>query len=152
MPYSPIVQHSFLGTLYFDPQMVWYAGTFVQEDQLPIDFNIGVKDLSGSTDVDLLLNQQLQHIQNLFEKKFHHEVINHMIEVLLPIKNSEWLDANETAIDHAEFLERIELKGILVYEDGSAEFNVADDGIFWGHDIIIYTDQMGAFEDTHLAE
>ncbi len=152
MPYSATVQHPFLGTLYFDPQMIWYAGTLMQEDQLPIDFNIGVKDLLSGADFEFALSRQLQHVQDLFERNFHREAIKCMIEVLLPIKNSEWLEANETAIDQAEFRERIELKGILVYEDGTAELNIADDGIFWGHDIIIYTDQTGLFEDTHLAE
>jgi hypothetical protein len=56
---------------------------------------------------------------------------------LLPLKNDNWLDEDETEITADQFNERMSLESVTVYPDGEFEFWHEDGDLFWGHSILI---------------
>lgn len=62
---------------------------------------------------------------------------------LLPLKNSDWLDEDESEVSADQFRRRMTLKSIWVSADGSFDFWYDDGDLFWGHTI----DVSGSLED-----
>lgn len=58
-----------------------------------------------------------------------------IIKDLLDLKNSTWLDEDESTISEQEFLDKIALEMIVFYDDGTFEFWYNDGDLFWGHSI-----------------
>jgi hypothetical protein len=54
---------------------------------------------------------------------------------LLPLKNDTWLEEGESPLTEDEFLSRMILESISVYNDGRFEFWHNDGDLFWGHAI-----------------
>ncbi|WP_291869370.1 DUF2262 domain-containing protein [Maribacter sp.] len=78
-----------------------------------------------------LINQKLNWINN------NKSLINiEITKKLLPLKNENWLEENETKISEIEFVKRIRLASILFLEDGSSELIFNDGNLFWEHQIV----------------
>ena len=56
-------------------------------------------------------------------------------ELLLPMKNDNWLDEEEAALNAKQFKSRMTLESIKIDVDGSFEFGYDDGDLFWGHPI-----------------
>ena len=62
------------------------------------------------------------------------------VDELLPVKNGNWLEDDETELSREEFLARMLLEYIQVDESGVFVFSHDDDDMFWGHKIIVVGD------------
>lgn len=55
------------------------------------------------------------------------------VKELLPIKNGTWLGEGQEVLKKEEFVKRMSLRAIHMYEDGSFSFWYDDGGLFSGH-------------------
>jgi hypothetical protein len=60
---------------------------------------------------------------------------------LLALKNDVWLDENETPVNEDEFINTIELHGLLGFSEGGFEIYFNDNDLFWGHIIKVDVDE-----------
>jgi len=78
------------------------------------------------------INEQLNW--TVRNKKQVHKVI---IRDLLGLKNSTWLDENETQITEKNFLKKVKLTSVNFFDDTSFELYYDDGNIFGGHSIVV---------------
>lgn len=77
------------------------------------------------------LNQKLNWISKNKDK-----INNQVTKKLLPLKNENWLNDNESKITESDFVNRIKLGSILFFGDLSYELVYNDGNLFWGHQIV----------------
>lgn len=59
-----------------------------------------------------------------------------IVEELLSVKNSGWLQEGESELSREDFESRMRLNFIFAEPDRSFEFSYGDDDMFWGHGIV----------------
>jgi hypothetical protein len=111
--------------------------------------------ITNHTDIDILGNKvrvqydptELEIDEEVFITKLNEKLdwisrnknkINSSItKKLLPSKNENWIEENETIISEKEFVKRIKLTFILVFDDTSLELVYDDGDLFWEHQIVV---------------
>lgn len=72
-------------------------------------------------------------------------------EKLLDIKNSSWLEEDETPLTAAGFATQISLDAVTSFADGSLEIHFFDNDIFWGHSIQVSVNEGFVLADADIA-
>lgn len=73
------------------------------------------------------------------------------VHYLLELKNDTWRDEDDPEVNADEFKRLMELEGIVVRGDGSAEFYHRDGDLFWGHCILVHMDADERFDNADIA-
>lgn len=114
-----------------------------------------ITSVTNYTDVTIFSNTvrvqydptELQIQENIFISELNEKLnwitenettINSAItKKLLPLKNENWIEENEKKISEKEFIKRIKLTSILIFDDTSLELEYDDGDIFYAHQIIV---------------
>lgn len=91
------------------------------------------------------LNQKLNWIN-----KNENEINSVIAEKLLPLKNEGWIEENERKISKQEFVNRIKLTSIIVFDDTSLELVYNDGNLFWKHQIIVDLNKENKITDVNI--
>jgi hypothetical protein len=136
-----------MGVMKYDKKIKWYESSL---------------DIGGvlvSVYIDLAEKETLlkivENADRLMGEKFYKKAMEAMRPSMLKLKNETWLgeddDGNdERALTIEEFESRVKLNSIVFCEDGSAQIDCLDDDIFYGHFIVIDTDENGVYKDANL--
>lgn len=134
-------------------------GEFIYDkeyDQYSVDYNDGKQSFEISITVDGVESNDelitlLKKVETLVKSKYYESALLEMEEEMINLKNGAWLEDEEPEMTTDEFRKRITIKSITFYEDGSSEIFCDDDDIFWGHYILIGTNENGIFDDVSIA-
>jgi hypothetical protein len=74
--------------------------------------------------------------------------LSRVVEELLEDKNEGWLKHGEDPLSEQDFRRRLALEAVEISSDGEVEVLVGDDGMFWGHQVIVNLDP--AYEITRI--
>lgn len=74
------------------------------------------------------------------------KVRKYAAEELTELANDWNEEDSDEQITKEEFAKRIEISGIIFRSDGSFEITFNDDDMFFGHWVVVYVDEQGAFE------
>ncbi|WP_282074860.1 DUF2262 domain-containing protein [Maribacter aquivivus] len=125
--------------------------------------------IANHTDVDILRNKvrvqydptELEIDEGLFITKLNekldwisrneNEINSAITEKLLPLKNEDWIEENETIISKKEFVKRIKLTFILVFDDTSLELVYDDGDLFWKHQIVVDLNKENKITDVDIS-
>lgn len=89
--------------------------------------------------------------------RFYEKALLDMEQDMLSLKNDAWLEEDEETgeaeapVTPEEFRKRISLQGIDFGDDGTSTLYVDDGDLFWGHIIVVSTDDQGKYEEATLA-
>lgn len=139
------MEHPQLGHLEYDDDLDWYAGKLTV-DGGRADLFVHCRGIAGEPPAMRDAVRIASAIDRLSAAAKECAVRD-----LLGLKNDEWLDADEEAVSADEFIRRMRLDGVVVYESGHAEFSYVDGELFWGHGIMILMESDGSFRDAHVA-
>ncbi len=82
--------------------------------------------------------------------RWHAKMLDLIQDMVLPLKNNNWLEDGETPLEFESLQKRIMLGHIQVYPDRSFEFVFYDDGIFLEHDIVLQGSLDDGWKNFHL--
>ncbi|HHZ06499.1 MAG TPA: DUF2262 domain-containing protein [Clostridiales bacterium] len=122
-----------------DDMTNWYEGYIRwRRQQVKVSFNNGdAKHLEKAmATLGQLINNQ-RHWENALTA--------YAAKILLPLKNESWLDDDEEEdteqpVTMSEFIGRMTLEAIDLYDDGSFDFWFNDGDLFFGHVISVQGD------------
>lgn len=107
-------------TDWFKAEVRWYRST--------IELMV-IRDESGSPEPALATARALWSQPKLWSTR----VKALAVQELLPLKNEDWIEDDETPLTPERFLRRLKLESIAVNPDGSFEFWFDDGNLFSGH-------------------
>ena len=119
------------GDLTLDRSIDWFEGE-VKWNGEPIRINFHT-DETQDISTGLKVAARLFDEQQVWKKK----VDDYAVQELLPLKNDNWLDDNESQLTPDQFKSRMTLESISIHPDGEFEFWHDDGDLFWGHSIQI---------------
>lgn len=67
-------------------------------------------------------------------------LLNAVVEDLLEDKNEGWLEEGESPLSAEEFRARLALAAVEIRAGGESELVLDDDGMFWGHELVVRLD------------
>jgi hypothetical protein len=118
------------GGFRFDPELERYESA-VEIDGTRVAVRVAseaFKDLGMLGDVIGVVARGKEHF------------LGRVVEELLEGKNEDWLRDGEEPLSEQDFRRRLTLDAIEVDPDGDVELLIEDDGMFWGHQIIVNLD------------
>jgi hypothetical protein len=122
-------EDDFFGTFTLDRRVHWYS-VRVHWSGKTVDLHLSVEE---HDDIDSAL--KVAHALWGDESSWNERVRDYAVQELLPLKNENWLDEDETELTPEQFKSKMTLESIAVYPDGSFEFWHDDGDLFWGHSI-----------------
>ena len=139
------MDHPTLGHLEYDEQVDWYSAKVTVDGRLA-DLHIHCDGASGEPSA-------IPHAVRIARKldPLCRAAKECAVRDLLELKNDTWRDEDEPELSVEEFKRLMELEGIVVYGDGSAEFYYLDGDLFWGHCILVQMDADERFDNAHIA-
>ena len=101
------------------------------------------------------INDKIAFISVINEKldwlNMHKELVDKkIIESLLELKNTTWLDENENPISSSKFTSKIRMKTISFYENNSFDLEFDDSNLFGGHSITVVINNSLNIEDVNI--
>lgn len=137
------IEHGYFGTLTFDRTIDVYIGTASwMGNQIELMLSTGDSALEQTSQVarELWINQA----------EWDNRVQEYVVEHMLKLKNSMWLDEDEDDVTPDEFKSRIRLKTIVVYPVGHFEFCYDDDYMFSKHTIHVSASLRDGLTDVDI--
>jgi hypothetical protein len=136
---------SVLGRLILNRLAGWFEGNVVWQGGM---INLA---LSAAAEIDRQAAVQTAKVLLDSMLEWSQQVNNLAVSKLLSLKNECWLDEDEQEISSTEFLNRMQLKSITVYPDGSVDFWHDDGDLFWGHSILVTGSLSDGVTDASIA-
>lgn len=125
------IDDSVFGTLTFNRDVSWWEGTATWQGR-SIRFHLDAENRA-----ELTAAIQAARALWLAQPAWNERIRTYAVRELLPLKNSSWLEENETPVTPAVFDRRMTLESITVTHKGGFSFFHDDGGLFWGHAIEI---------------
>jgi hypothetical protein len=124
-----LISTSRFGDLTLDRSVDWYEGR--------VEWNGEQIKISFETDVDKSITEGLATAEKLWlaQADWKQKVEAFATQVLLPLKNDNWLDEGENPLTTEQFKSRMTLESIQINRGGKFEFWHNDGDLFWGHSI-----------------
>jgi hypothetical protein len=126
-----IISTEMFGELVLDPEVDWFEGS--------ANWNGTAVRVVFPVDEETLNDSALESAQTLWsdQVKWNQSIESYATQALLGIKNSDWLDDDETELTAEEFISRITLETVSIAAEGDFEFWYTDDDMFGGHSIVV---------------
>ncbi len=101
---------------------------------------------------DIMVENHLKKLDEIFNNLsvFDGRVREFVAEELLELANDDWLPEDEDEVTKEEFIKRIGIPVIEIYQDSSVSLMFDSDGMFTDHVITLEIDANGEFEEVKL--
>lgn len=126
------MRHPVLGTVTFNPAMLWWEAT----SPVPLGITDQVSLTVSGLDVPA---PQLDEVAALLHRLDPPHLRALVASELLDLYNDTWRQADAPALDHAGFTARIRPAGVDISED-CVEVFFDDGALFGGHSIVLLLD------------
>lgn len=144
---KPVVVHDNAGDFTLNRDLNWFEGKI---DWLGNPCSVNIEpDEDNNLSIEpalIILNKIIENIE-----KFDDKIRNFAADELLEGANEYAADDDEPPVTHEEFRKRMKIEAINFESDGSAGIYFEDDDMFWGHTIVIYTDEHGEPNEADIA-
>jgi hypothetical protein len=139
-----VVSTNLFGDLTLNRQIDWFEGKAT--------WNGKEVEITLVTDNPAALDSILKTAEVLWASQagWKRRVDQFAAQELLPIKNENWLDDDESELSPEEFIRRMDLKSISISPHGDFEFWHNDGDLFWGHSILIRASLNGGLIDADI--
>ncbi|MGI9424245.1 MAG: DUF2262 domain-containing protein [Hyphomicrobiaceae bacterium] len=139
-------QHDEFGTFTFDRQFDWFEANTTWQHK-PIKLNLSTDEREDH------LASLLATAEALFARQdsWHERLTGYSAGKLLELKNEQWRDQNEPDLTSEDFVSRMALESITVYEGGQLEFYFDDGDLFEGHTILVSASLENGPSDVAIA-
>jgi len=142
------MEHPLLGHLEYEEDLNWYTAK-VTVDGRTADLRIHCGSRTDSHSEPPALAHAVRFVATI--DRLCQTAKECAVRDLLGLKNDDWRGDDEPEVDVGEFKRLMEIEGIVVHGDGSAEFYYQDGDLFWGHAILVYMRADGRFGNASLA-
>jgi hypothetical protein len=138
------VETSRFGILTLDRTVNWFKAVTNWAD-CKITLHLSMDD-AESVDQLLSIASQLWDAEPDWDAK----VRDYAIRELLPLKNGNWLEDDESELTAEDFTARMTIESITVYPNGSFEFWHDDGDLFLGHSIMVSGSISDGLDDADI--
>jgi hypothetical protein len=128
-PKTTKIETDFIGTLKLNKSKNTFIGKAKWTDKkVELVFSV---DHNGEIEQGLIVAKTLWNSQDEWDSK----IKSFASKELLGLKNESWLDIGEKKLTSSQFKDRLTVKSVLFYEEGSFEFFFDDGELFGGHSV-----------------
>lgn len=126
-----VVKSQRFGLLTLDRSIGWFTGE--------TEWNGRSVRITCHADMNQDITQTLAVAERLWndQQVWKQRVDDYAVLELLPIKNDNWLNDDESPLNEDLFKSRMTLESISIHPDGNFDFWHDDGDLFWGHSIQI---------------
>jgi hypothetical protein len=133
-----------LGRLTFNRGHNWYEGAINLENGHSVKIAV---DASGS-DFDAAKSEAGKHLPSLLRRI--DVAKDFAASRLLKLKNENWLEDNQKALEADEFKACLEVESATMFGDGDCELYLRDGNLFGGHSVLLRWDPQRGYYDADL--
>ena len=136
------ITDSYLGIIEYSDDLDMYEGKIKLENGEQLEFSFDVDDnLEKIVDITRNVVKTISTRNSQFKE--------YIAEQLLDLYNDDW--SEEETIDKKEFINRISLESVTIYDDNSPEIYYQDGDLFAGHYIALSLNSEGKLGEPYLA-
>jgi hypothetical protein len=132
------------GTFTLDRRLNWFE-TQTEWNGVAIKLTLDIDNWQDSETI-LTSARTLWGSQGEWEGRCKDKAVDRLLE----LKNSSWLDDQESELSAEQFKAKMILESILLHPDGSFEFWYDDGDLFWGHAIMVEGDLEEGPRNAHM--
>ena len=118
----------------FDPEIGYYESS-VEVGGARIAVRVAAEVFDDKPRAGALLDEVIGVVERERER-----VLGQVVEELLEDKNDGWLRDGEAPLSEQDFRRKLALEAIAIGPGGEIELSLDDDGMFWGHLIVVKLD------------
>ena len=138
------IQDPVLGQLTWNDNLDWWEGQVELRPDLKVMLHIEPGEERGDAEIAAAGRQLLAWV-----REHEPRAREFAAAELLDTHNDHWND--EQPISAGMFVDNMTLESISCYSGGSVELLYHDGDLFWGHCIIVSTDEVRQFTDANIA-